>query len=251
MRNFTDAYSKIAEETFGECILLILRDLPPDWNFPAAYITKCSRSSPSFTQCILDNIEKIRPYLAKGIPEMSVPPMEPLVIPKAQIRNTVFEDIELTNGTTFQVHNLNVTSKFDTIAADISLERIAIKAKYHINEHILVLQLRGNGSFQAVVNNLKVHAVYDLVPYQRKGKQYIEPKRHKSILTYQVSDVHFDNLFPERSELTVSTNKIINENIDTIMEEFKPGFDETALTIFQILLGRILRRFSVDDLLSE
>lgn len=52
----------------------------PCLNFfsPAEYIKVCSQNDPHIAVCINNSIEEIRPRLLKGIPELDVPPLEPL-----------------------------------------------------------------------------------------------------------------------------------------------------------------------------
>lgn len=46
----------------------------------AEYIHICKRNDPQVSKCIRESIEVLRPRLVKGIPEISVPGMEPLHI---------------------------------------------------------------------------------------------------------------------------------------------------------------------------
>lgn len=52
--------------------------------FSADYIKICSRKDPDINNCIIDSIYRLRPYLAKGIPELDVPAIEPFVLPRLQ-----------------------------------------------------------------------------------------------------------------------------------------------------------------------
>lgn len=48
--------------------------------FAADYIKVCRSADPKVEQCINSSIEAIRPKLLKGIPELDVPPLEPLLL---------------------------------------------------------------------------------------------------------------------------------------------------------------------------
>lgn len=41
----------------------------------------CHKTDPEIDRCILNSIEALRPELVKGIPELDVPPLEPLPLP--------------------------------------------------------------------------------------------------------------------------------------------------------------------------
>lgn len=53
----------------------------------AEYIHVCKRNDPHVSKCIRESIEVVRPRLAKGIPEIQVPGLEPLYIPDVVIAN--------------------------------------------------------------------------------------------------------------------------------------------------------------------
>lgn len=51
----------------------------------ASYIHVCKRSDPKVEQCVINSVEDIRPTLKKGIPELDVPAIEPLLIPEVGV----------------------------------------------------------------------------------------------------------------------------------------------------------------------
>lgn len=54
---------------------------------PASFIQKCSRSDPQLNSCLRNTFNNLRPHLARGIPEIGVPPMEPMKIDHLGIEN--------------------------------------------------------------------------------------------------------------------------------------------------------------------
>lgn len=47
---------------------------------PAPYINVCHKGDPALNQCMMKSVEQIRPYLTRGIPELDIPPIEPIII---------------------------------------------------------------------------------------------------------------------------------------------------------------------------
>lgn len=39
---------------------------------PGAYIKQCSRQDPNLTECVVDTIHHLKPYLSNGIPDIDV-----------------------------------------------------------------------------------------------------------------------------------------------------------------------------------
>lgn len=53
----------------------------------AEYILPCSRSDPALDACIKRSFNHLRPYLARGLPELGVPAVEPLLIERLVMEN--------------------------------------------------------------------------------------------------------------------------------------------------------------------
>lgn len=53
----------------------------------ASFIQKCSRSDPQINACLRNSFNGLKPYLISGIPEIGLPPMEPLKIDALGIEN--------------------------------------------------------------------------------------------------------------------------------------------------------------------
>lgn len=54
----------------------------------ASFLNKCSRSDPQLNACLKKTFNNLKPYLARGIPEIGLPPMEPLKVDALGIENT-------------------------------------------------------------------------------------------------------------------------------------------------------------------
>lgn len=59
---------------------------------PAAEYLKpysCKASDPEYEKCVQQGFEDTRPYLISGIPELSLPPMDPFELPILVVNRTV------------------------------------------------------------------------------------------------------------------------------------------------------------------
>lgn len=56
-------------------------------SFSAEYILPCRQSDPQLDTCIKGSFNHLRPYLAKGLPDIGVPPVEPLLIDRLVMEN--------------------------------------------------------------------------------------------------------------------------------------------------------------------
>lgn len=60
--------------------------------------------------------------------------------------------------------------------------------------------------------------------------------------------VYFDNIINGNPELTKSTNKVLNENNESLLEEMKPAVGETFASIRLNLMNTMFTRYSLDEL---
>lgn len=83
----------------------------------------------------------------------------------------------------------------------------------------------------------------------RKGKEHINFNKITLDLAFgKPNSLVFDSIFRGNPELTAQTNKIISENIEGIMMEIKPVFDETVAQLVLGLLRGVFDRYALDDL---
>lgn len=57
------------------------------FSFSAEYILPCRRADPEINKCIKGSFTHLRKYLAKGLPELDVPSLEPFKIEELAMEN--------------------------------------------------------------------------------------------------------------------------------------------------------------------
>lgn len=55
--------------------------------YAAKYILPCSRSDPQINQCVKKSFNHLKPFLGKGLPEINVPALEPLIVEQMNMDN--------------------------------------------------------------------------------------------------------------------------------------------------------------------
>lgn len=84
----------------------------------ASYIKVCNRKDPEINKCVLNSIEQLRDKLTTGIPELSVPPIEPLILNHIRLLrgpNGARLDVNLTNlqvGIKLNINIVNIVNTF-------------------------------------------------------------------------------------------------------------------------------------------
>lgn len=88
--------------------------------------------------------------MASGIPELPLPPMNPLVLPEAGLNNgdnfrASFKNIQVFYADEFKIDHLKVDLDKTHIELTLTFPRLRIRSQYTIDGKILILQLQGQG----------------------------------------------------------------------------------------------------------
>lgn len=77
----------------------------------ASFIKPCKKNDPHLDQCLINLINGLKPKLAKGIPEMRIPSLEPFYVPLVKLDQgseavnfkATFKNLTLRTGLVFDV----------------------------------------------------------------------------------------------------------------------------------------------------
>lgn len=102
--------------------------------------------------------EDVRPHLANGIKEMGIPPLEPLVIPEANLDsgssfNGKFKNIQVYYASEFVIKNFHINLDKNEVKFPIYFPRLRLKSDYTIRGRLLILDLNGNGTADGNLSN--------------------------------------------------------------------------------------------------
>lgn len=129
-----------------------------DWieiSFILAQILKlCHRNDPNLPECIRNAIESIRANLTDGIPELLVPPCEPLKIPEIHIKQNAgairveseYSDIVIAGFSNFTMRDIAVDVPNKQMQVDLWFPTLDMTANYLIHGKLLLMPITGNGT---------------------------------------------------------------------------------------------------------
>ncbi|KAF2892265.1 hypothetical protein ILUMI_13906 [Ignelater luminosus] len=199
------------------------------------------------------------PHLIKGIPEMDVPPIDPLEFSSIKINTgntgSVSMKIELLNGTVSGLRNLKIENHkmdFDNIifSAILIIPEVKIEGTYRINGKILLFELDGEGHIGFNATDVRTDSVWYGSTYTKKNKKHVSIDKIKfNEVNIKNIRVKLDNLFGANNEaLTDTVNNAINNSIDTLQEDFEPIIKETLIEIIRGRFNRVYQLFPMDQL---
>lgn len=120
---------------------------------PAEFLKVCHKSDPRLSDCVNASIELLRPKLAQGIPELLVPPCEPLAIPQITIQQNAgairmesdYTNILISGLTNFTMRYIRIDTDTNKFRIKLWFPTLQMTANYHIHGKLLLMPLAGSG----------------------------------------------------------------------------------------------------------
>ncbi|XP_066141331.1 protein takeout-like [Euwallacea fornicatus] len=236
-------------------LVLYSRDVAAAKGLPS-YLKLCHKGIPNLNECIIENLNILRPRMKVGIPELLIPSLDPLIIPEATLSTgsdfkATFRDLHLYRTDAFVMDTLNFDIDKYIIDIKIHFPSIRITSNYTINGRILVLNLNGNGPADGNYTNIRTELSLKGTPFQKNNKTFVKWNREK--IDIQIESVHllFERIFGDNAALNDQTNRVINENIGSIIEELKPVTQQIIGDFIFNLINRLFARYSISDLFPK
>lgn len=225
-------------------------EVPTDNKLPP-YIKICKRNSEAL-KCVLENIERCRPYLAKGIPRLLIPALDPLNLPELDIVGNNLR-IKLKN---LKVHNLPSLKVVDgklefedfKLALKLNIPHIYNEFEYEAEGKILVLNFHGNGSGYTNGSDINLDIDAKAHPVSKEGRTTLAVDYVNVKYKATTGKFHVDNLFRDQKELNDQTNRLINENFREFEDEISPDIGKSISSVITRIATNILEKYSFDEL---
>ncbi|GLG92741.1 Circadian clock-controlled protein [Gryllus bimaculatus] len=128
----------------------------------AEYIKPCNRTDPKIEDCIRSSFNHLRPYLQKGIPELQLPPLEPMRVDNLAMENgngavrvrAVFSDVDVRGASNYTVEGVKADVSAYRIEMTLGLPRIETAGRYEVSGNVLLFPVRSRGDFWAAFHNV-------------------------------------------------------------------------------------------------
>jgi len=125
---------------------------------PAPGVTACPRTNDlsQYNKCILQQLQAITPYLAKGVPSLKLPALDPLFLPSLTVDRNLeslkikanMSQIRVYGGTNYVLHELKANPNDLTVFIKAQLPHLYVSGGYDVQGRLLLLSLSGIGTFK-------------------------------------------------------------------------------------------------------
>ncbi|KAG7200226.1 hypothetical protein KM043_017703 [Ampulex compressa] len=230
----------------------LVPDLPP-------FLKICHRNDPNLNECVKHSVDTLRPHLKNGIPDLHIPPCEPLLVPQIEISqaagpvsiSSIYRNIQIQGTTSFILKSVRIDTDKDRIRLKLYIPRLEMLANYDMNGKILMLPITGSGTARGNYTDIDVLATIQGERYQDRRTGETHYRVNDFYVDFDVGHVsiHLDNLFNGDDTLSDAMNLFLNDNWKAVTAEIKPALEETVCDLFKKLSNKIYSKYPLDTLL--
>ncbi|CAH0553013.1 unnamed protein product [Brassicogethes aeneus] len=220
-------------------------------NIPS-YFKPCNKGDYS---CMTEQAQNTLKNILNGDKSFKIPTLSPLTLDEVTIPgktiSTTFKPLIIHGINSLKIKSAKIDTDSKSGSIDLFIPNIMFTGDYALTGRILVLQLNGHGkgNITVVDGTGKYDFKYNLV--EKNGEKYAKIVSSDYKIGLKRAYFQFDNLFAGNSELTKSTNDIINGEWKTVVEEFSDGMSEIIKSILKLALGNYMNAIPINKLIKE
>ncbi|XP_018574767.1 uncharacterized protein LOC108913665 [Anoplophora glabripennis] len=205
-------------------------DVPP-------YVKQCYEGDPEVIKCFISALHHLKPYLAKGIPDIALPSVEPFIMEELSLSLTTgpngykvsLKDIDIFGASNFTMSKLKLSENGKPFEAIINIPFLQIHSRYQSSGVLIILPASGNGTFHGKLEEIKATI---------NGKASINEKDNLKYLHVDTLDV---NILVKNVHLSVSNiyrnNLILTQAINLFLRE-------NGMEVFKVMLPQLKKKLS-------
>ncbi|XP_017892820.1 circadian clock-controlled protein-like [Ceratina calcarata] len=210
-----------------------------------------------YDRCVRKQLDAIIPYLAKGIPSLKLPALDPLFLPSLTVDRNLdslkikanMTHIRVYGATNFLIDDLKANPRDLSVNIKVQLPHIHVNGNYDVQGRLLLLPLNGGGSFKGNFTNTEV-----LVNAQ--GKEVTDKNGigridiDKLVTKIRVGDGNIRLKAPPSHTVAAdAAATFFNSNPRLVLDIASPIIEDTAATVSRALVARALGVLTKEELL--
>lgn len=221
-----------------------------------SYIQICSQSDPKLGACIRKSVTSLKPYLIKGIPELDVPPLDPLFVPEISIDqaggvnvSATFTNISIYGAGDFRLRNIRTEMETNKMRIKLWYPQLSLAATYNISGLIISLPIQGTGSCWGNFTDIDGSVSVQLERVMKNGQEHFKTKYMKIEFNIGGAHAHLYNLFNDANpDLSRTVNHFINENWRMVTAEIRPDLEKKIATLLTEVSDKFFDVFPINKL---
>ncbi|KAK5645847.1 hypothetical protein RI129_004311 [Pyrocoelia pectoralis] len=220
------------------------------------YIKVCHRDDPKLVTCINDSITILKPYLKKGIPELDVPPLEPLLLDAVDLKSgngatrveATISNLKIWGPTSFVIQELKPNLNKNIFKFKVLLPELNVVGQYKADARVLFFNLKGEGPAYINITDYRFECKLKGNKIMKEGEEFLEFEKMKLKIEVGTSNIRLENLFNGDPVLGKATSDVVNENSNLFISEILPNLQQALSEKFTNIANKITLRFTYKEL---
>ncbi|KAF7387187.1 hypothetical protein HZH68_012864 [Vespula germanica] len=214
------------------------------------YILPCSRKDPKFEVCVTKTLNHLKPYLVKGIPELDLPPIEPLTIPELGMENgqgavrvsALFSNITVLGAGNYNMTKVRVDLNTLRIDLHLTIPKVELQGRYEVAGNVLLFPIKSHGDFWALFGDVAAIARAQGAIEIRDGIRYMGLTR--LLIDFSLGRARFRIIDELNGDNVIgqAMNQFLNQNAKEIIEEMRPAASSSIAKHFLSFLNTAFRK---------
>uniref|UniRef100_A0AAU6SGY2 Protein takeout n=1 Tax=Maconellicoccus hirsutus TaxID=177089 RepID=A0AAU6SGY2_MACHI len=204
-----------------------------------------------------ESLERLRPFLKTGIPELSIPSFEPLILPEITLNQgkgpinlqTTFNNLHLWGLSVFDIKEFRSKMESNQLKFKLLYPYLMSKSIYRINGRVLMLPIEGDGVSEGNYTNVESVVQIQGSRIRQNGNTFFFVEKATVSLDVSHVSIYFDNLFNGDKELGDSMNTFLNDNWKSIMKDMRPVFEESIGAMVKELFNSMYNKLPLEEIL--
>ncbi|XP_037956073.1 uncharacterized protein LOC119685767 [Teleopsis dalmanni] len=213
------------------------------------YIKQCRRNDPQLIDCFKNSLEHLKPYLARGIPEIELPSVEPFKMDTLSLQLTdgpqgykiTLKNMEVFGASNFQVKSLKLSENGEPFTARIFIPKLKIEAKYTSSGVLLIIPASGGGDFHAMFEGAVADLTGKVSAQEKSDGTYMHVDSLSLVLDVKKVDMSISRAFNNNRILLEATNLFLRENGMIVLEAMQSQLQKKLALEFGKLANQLLK----------
>uniref|UniRef100_A0A182UB22 Uncharacterized protein n=1 Tax=Anopheles melas TaxID=34690 RepID=A0A182UB22_9DIPT len=228
------------------------------------YMHRCERDAADVNDCLRYAANKLASFIRRGIPEIGIVDVEPVVVDEISIAlgsgpdgyRASFRNIEAYGVSNLSI--VNVRSDIDSMQFQMTIEipKIKATAQYQSSGVLLLLQASGAGEYWGEYEGVKAKTYFKATPYQGDdGMTYLTVDQTKMDFSVKEIKMGVENIANQNAIIRecakdAAMNLFINTNAQELLKEMKPQLRTKLTEHLQSFLQQLFDRIPVEQWLD-
>lgn len=215
----------------------------------------CKKSDPKLNECLLNMLRQAKPQLMQGNPELNLPPLDPVHIPRVSVYKNL-QDIRVTGelsnltakgASSITFKSLKVNLKANTWDMVIAIPLVTFVTDFNLNVTLKVIPMPvfGNGLCEGKISHSVVRFHANTEVKQRKLKL------NDIKIDLNLGDVEVHIIKSQNPSLAQTTSQFFNMNKRLILDLVTPVAEDVVRQMLLRYGNRILSTVEISDLLID